>query len=73
LTEKRFEVFRVKVFGEEEMDGVILTVLHDEFKKMRFSDVTRFMGDKPVLVDVRNIFREEEYNSHRVLCINLAL
>ena len=41
------------------MDGVIVAVAHDEFKKMGFEDIGKFMNDKPVLVDVRGIFYEE--------------
>jgi UDP-N-acetyl-D-mannosaminuronate dehydrogenase len=40
------------------MDGVIVAVAHDEFKKMGFKDVGKFMNDKPVLIDVRGMFDE---------------
>ena len=42
------------------IDGVIVAVAHDEFKKMEFEDIGEFMNDKQVLVDVRGIFGEEE-------------
>ena len=42
------------------VDCVIVTVAHDEFKKMKLEDVERFMNDKPVLVDVRGMFDVEE-------------
>ncbi|NQE54066.1 UDP-N-acetyl-D-mannosamine dehydrogenase [ANME-1 cluster archaeon GoMg3.2] len=42
------------------MDGVIVAVAHDEFRKMKLEDVKKFMNDKPVLVDVRGMFDEEE-------------
>ena len=42
------------------MDGVIVAVAHDEFKKMEFKDIGRFMNNKPIIVDVRAIFDEEE-------------
>ena len=38
------------------MDCVIVAVAHDEFKKMGFKDIGKFMNDKPVLVDVRGMF-----------------
>lgn len=42
------------------MDCVIMAVAHDEFKKMELDDIEKFMNDKPVLVDVRGMFDEEE-------------
>jgi UDP-N-acetyl-D-mannosaminuronate dehydrogenase len=34
------------------MDGVIVAVAHDEFKKMGFDDIGVFMNAKPVMIDV---------------------
>ncbi len=42
------------------VDCVIVAVAHEEFKKMELEDVKKFMNDKPVLVDVRGMFDEEE-------------
>jgi UDP-N-acetyl-D-mannosaminuronate dehydrogenase len=42
------------------MDGVIVAVAHDEFRKMKLEDVKKFMNDKPVLVDIREMFNGEE-------------
>jgi len=39
---------------------VIVAVAHDEFKKIGLDDIRKFMNDKPVLVDVRRMFDEEE-------------
>jgi len=46
--------FNVKV------DCVIVAVVHDEFKKMKLEDVSKFMNNKPIIVDVRRMFEEEE-------------
>ena len=46
--------FNVKV------DCVIVAVVHDEFKKMELEDVSKFMNNKPIIVDVRRMFDEEE-------------
>ena len=50
-------------FGMEALDGlsvkvdaVIITVAHDEFKKIDLEDIKKFMNDKPVLIDVRGMF-----------------
>ena len=42
------------------MDCVIVAVAHDEFKKTELDDIKKFMNDKPVLVDVRGMFDEQE-------------
>ena len=40
------------------MDGVIVAVAHDEFKKMGLEDIGKFMNEKPIIVDVRGMFDE---------------
>ncbi len=42
------------------MDGVIVAVAHDEFKKMGFDDIGEFMNAKPIILDVRGMFDGEE-------------
>ena len=42
------------------IDCVIVAVAHDEFKKMGLEDVSKFMNNKPIIVDVRGMFDEEE-------------
>jgi len=44
------------------MDGVIVAVAHDEFKKMGFENVKKFMNNAPVLIDVREMFNGEKAN-----------
>jgi len=44
------------------MDGVIVAVAHDEFKKMGFENVKNFMNNAPVLIDVRGMFNGEKAN-----------
>ena len=41
------------------MDGVIVAVAHDEFKKMGLEDIGKFMNEKPIIVDVRGMFDGE--------------
>ncbi len=43
---------------KEKMDGVIVAVAHDEFKKMKLDEIKKFMNEKPVLIDVRGMFDE---------------
>ncbi|NAT11188.1 hypothetical protein C4E22_06570 [ANME-1 cluster archaeon AG-394-G06] len=45
------------------MDGVIVAVAHDEFKKMKLDEIKKFMNDAPVLVDVRGMFDGEKANN----------
>ena len=44
------------------VDGVIVTVVHDEFRGAGLSDMAWFMamGETPVLVDVRGMFDRAE-------------
>jgi len=46
-----------RLLPEGRMDDVIVAVAHDEFKKMGLEDIGKFMNDKPVLIDVRSIFK----------------
>jgi len=63
LSKEEIEGFSVKALDnldvEIKMDGVIVAVAHDEFRKMKLEDVKKFMNDKPIIVDVRGIFDEE--------------
>lgn len=62
LSMEEIEEFGVKALGnlDVKVDCVVLAVAHDEFKRMKLEDVKRFMNDKPVLIDVRGMFNEEE-------------
>jgi len=62
LSKEEIETFGVKVLDEFNviMDCVIVAVAHDEFKKIGLDDIRKFMNDKPVLIDVRGIFDEQE-------------
>jgi UDP-N-acetyl-D-mannosaminuronate dehydrogenase len=56
---KRFGVKALDNLGTK-VDCVIVTVAHNEFKKMTLEDLARIMNIKPVLVDVRGMFSEVE-------------
>lgn len=56
LGKEEIEGFGVKVFDGEKVEGVILAVAHEEFRKIGFEHVAKLMGDKPVLIDTRGIF-----------------
>ena len=60
LTKEAIGGFGVKALDNlnVKVDGVIVAVAHDEFKKMEFEDIGKFMNDKPVLIDVRGMFDE---------------
>jgi UDP-N-acetyl-D-mannosaminuronate dehydrogenase len=60
LDRGEIEGFGVRAFEDEKMDGVIVAVAHEEFRRMGMEDVRGFMGDKPVLVDVRGMFDARE-------------
>ena len=62
LSKEEIEAFGVNALDDFNviMDCVIVAVAHDEFKKMELDDIKKFMNDKPVLIDVRGMFDEEE-------------
>ena len=62
LSREEIEGFDVKALDNlgVEVDCVIVAVAHDEFKKMEFKDIGKFMNAKPVLIDVRGMFDGEE-------------
>ena len=65
LSNEEIEGFGVKGLNElnmknEKMDCIIITVTHNEFKKMKLEDVKKFMNNNPVLVDVNGVFNGED-------------
>ena len=64
LSREEIEGFDVKALDNFDvklkMDGVIVAVAHDKFKKMKLDEIKKFMNDKPVLADVRGMFDGEE-------------
>jgi len=62
LTKEEIEEFSAKALDElnVKVDCVVVTAAHDEFKKMTLEDVKCFTNDKPVIVDVRGMFEEED-------------
>ena len=64
LSKEEIEAFSVNALDDFNviMDCVIVAVAHDEFKRMKLDDIRKFVNDKPVLVDVRRMFDEQEAN-----------
>ncbi|MDH7506907.1 MAG: nucleotide sugar dehydrogenase [Candidatus Thermoplasmatota archaeon] len=54
---KAFGITPVDNLFEVKVDCVIITVLHDEFKKLTLKQIKSIMKEKPVLIDVRGGFR----------------
>jgi UDPglucose 6-dehydrogenase/UDP-N-acetyl-D-galactosamine dehydrogenase len=61
LSREEIEGFGIKALDDfnVKVDGVIVAVAHDAFKRMTLEDVKKFMSDAPVLVDVRGVFDGE--------------
>jgi UDP-N-acetyl-D-galactosamine dehydrogenase len=51
-----YENFKPKV------DGIIIAVAHDAFRKMTLDTIKKFMNKKPVLIDVRGIYNNLDAN-----------
>ncbi len=45
---------------DKKMDAVIIAVAHTQFKKMKISEISRFMNSSPVLIDVRGMVDRSE-------------
>jgi UDPglucose 6-dehydrogenase/UDP-N-acetyl-D-galactosamine dehydrogenase len=64
ISKEEIDAFGVKALDNLDvklkMDGVIVAVAHDEFKKMGLEDRGEFMNAKPVIIDVRGMFDDEE-------------
>lgn len=65
LSKEQIEAFGVKAFidSDAKIDCVIISVAHDQFKKMALDDIRRFMSEKPVLIDVRGMFDRKDTES----------
>ena len=44
---------------DKKMDAVIIAVAHSQFRKMGIGEISRFMNDHPVLIDVRGMINQE--------------
>ncbi len=60
------EEFKIKLFNNLEevkkakVDCIILTVAHSSFKELSLADLREIQNDKPILIDVRGVFNDEE-------------
>jgi UDP-N-acetyl-D-mannosaminuronate dehydrogenase len=51
----RFDVIPT-VYLEEEMDAVIVTVAHDQFRNIPLERIKESMTENPVIVDIRRLY-----------------
>jgi UDPglucose 6-dehydrogenase/UDP-N-acetyl-D-galactosamine dehydrogenase len=54
-----FGVISLDNLNDTKFDCVIITVVHDVFKKIGLNDLKAIMGDKPIIIDVRGMFRKD--------------
>ena len=57
---KMSQLNKYKSLNGSKVDCVIVTVSHDLFKKMSLDDVKKIMNDKPVMIDIKNLFSMNE-------------
>jgi len=62
LNKEQINEFGVRALTNfsEKFDCVIISVAHDNFKKMTLDKIKKIMADKPVLIDVRRIFNRHK-------------
>jgi len=67
LSKEEIEGFGVNALDnlDVKIDCVIVAVAHDEFKKMGLEDIGKFMNNKPIILDVRGMFKEEDARLER--------
>ncbi len=60
LSKEEIERFGIIALSDlhVEVDCIVVTVGHNEFKSLSFSDMGRMMHENPVLIDVRGLFDE---------------
>lgn len=58
--ENKFKVRYIDNISQEKVDGVILAVLHSDFKKITLDGLKEIMPDAPVLVDVKSWFLKQK-------------
>ena len=67
LTKEQIETYGVKIHTMNNMelkfDCIIVTVAHNEFKKINLEFFKKIMNEKPVLIDVRGIFNINDATS----------
>ncbi len=73
LSKQQVEDFGAKssTLGDMMVDCIIITVAHDEFKKLSLLDLKRNMNAHPVLVDIRGIFDKNECEEERIEYVTL--
>jgi UDP-N-acetyl-D-galactosamine dehydrogenase len=60
LKKEELESFGLKSLNGSKVDCVIMTVSHDLFMKMSLDDVKKIMNDKPVMIDIKNVFSMDD-------------
>ena len=53
---KIYSIYPIKKLTPKKYDGIIIAVAHDEFKKMKISDITNLGKSKHILYDLKYIF-----------------
>lgn len=60
VARRYFKITALKDFKAGKFDAVIVSVVHDEFKKLSLEDLQKTMRGKPVLMDVKGFFKPKE-------------
>ena len=55
-----YNIYPSSNYKENIFDAVLITVAHDEFKKIGFAKIKRFCKKNSVIFDIKNIFRNDK-------------
>jgi UDPglucose 6-dehydrogenase/UDP-N-acetyl-D-galactosamine dehydrogenase len=61
---KAFDIQPVDFLNDVQVDGIIMTVVHDAFKSMQLTELKEILADPGVLIDVRGHFNKEDAEEH---------
>lgn len=60
VSEKDFEVSNIKFQEAKEFDGIILSSIHKEFKKLSLENLKKATKENSFLVDIKSVFKPKE-------------
>ena len=72
LSKQEIEKFGINVFKEKiKVDGIILAVMHEEFKKMDYDYIKSILQQNSILIDVKGILNPLKFDKNGLYYIKL--
>jgi UDP-N-acetyl-D-glucosamine/UDP-N-acetyl-D-galactosamine dehydrogenase len=59
LSDEEIERFGINIFDEKtKVDGIILAVMHDEFKEIKLNSLKKIMTNNPLVIDIKGAYKD---------------